>query len=281
MSDRHDDQHMIEHTHNTARFFTESRHISWVLLVATLLWGVYGYLQMPQRKDPDIPIRQALALCPWPGASAETIEELITRRIEEKVAENVKVDKIESNTRTGVTAVYITLVEGVGETGKEFDDIKLKLDTITDLPQGAGPINFIKDFGDTSALMLTVASPRVTETGVAIRARSVQRAIEESRAAANPAAGTTRVTLVQGLPAAVPLDLVRRPLRLFADAATADGVLRDARVLAGPGYAAVDGASDADDVTIRGYVDRFVRERLRASEFHPDSWPVVIVRNPA
>jgi multidrug efflux pump subunit AcrB len=281
MSHRKSDDEIVKHTHNTARFFTETRHVSWVLLFATIVWGIYGYFQMPQRKDPEIQIRQALVLCPWPGATAEKIEELVTRRIEEKVAENVKVEKVESNTRTGVTAVYITLVEGVADTGKEFDDIKLKLDTLTDLPQGAGPLNFIKDFGDTAALMLTVASPKVGETEVAIRARSVQRAIEEARAQADPSAGATRVTLVQGLPAAVPLELVRRPVRLFADAAMADGVLRDARVLTGPGYVAVDGASEADDATIRAHVDRFIRERLRVSEFHPDSWPAVVVRNPA
>src|SRR5262245_39212601 len=172
MSEPHNDRHLIDTTHNTARFFTETRHVAWVLLVGTMLWGVYGYSKMPQRKDPEIPIRQALALCPWPGASAEKIEELVTRRIEEKIAENVKVEKIESNTRTGITAVYITLVPEVTETGKEFDDIKLKLDSITDLPQGAGPINFVKDFGDTAALMLTVASPRVTETEVSLRAQS-------------------------------------------------------------------------------------------------------------
>src|SRR4051812_40224358 len=129
MSHHRSDRDLIDRTHNTARFFTETRHVSWVLLVGTMLWGVYGYLQMPQRKDPDIPIRQALALCAWPGASAEKIEQLITRRMEEKVAENVKVEKVESNTRTGITAVFITLVEGIGDTGKEFDDIKLKLDT--------------------------------------------------------------------------------------------------------------------------------------------------------
>jgi multidrug efflux pump subunit AcrB len=98
MSERKSDDEIIKHTHNTARFFTETRHVSWVLLFGTILWGVYGYFNMPQRKDPDIPIRQALVLCPWPGATAEKIEELVTRRIEEKVAENVKVDKIESNT---------------------------------------------------------------------------------------------------------------------------------------------------------------------------------------
>ena len=105
MSHGQSDQHAIEHTHNTARFFTEWRHISWVLLIATIVWGVYGYLRMPQRKDPDVPIRQALAMARWPGARAEKIEQLVTRRLEEKIAENTRVDKIESNTRTGSTAV--------------------------------------------------------------------------------------------------------------------------------------------------------------------------------
>src|SRR5262245_62770726 len=163
MSHHRSDQDVIAGTHNTARFFTETRHVSWVLLVGTILWGVYGYLRMPQRKDPEIPVRQALALCPWPGASAEKIEQLVTRRIEEKVAENVKVEKIESNTRTSITAVYITLVEGTRETGKEFDDIKMRLDSISNLPDGAGPIEFVKDFGDTAALIWTVTSPNVAD----------------------------------------------------------------------------------------------------------------------
>src|ERR1041385_4199175 len=102
MSHGKSDQELINGKHNTARFFVQTRQVAWVLLIGTALWGVYGYLRMPQRKDPDIPIRQALALCPWPGASAEKIEQLVTRRIEEKIAENVRVEKVESNTRTGI-----------------------------------------------------------------------------------------------------------------------------------------------------------------------------------
>jgi multidrug efflux pump subunit AcrB len=67
MSHGHTDQETIARTRNTARFFTESRHLSWVLLAATIAWGIYGYLRMPQRKDPDIPIRQALTHAAWPG----------------------------------------------------------------------------------------------------------------------------------------------------------------------------------------------------------------------
>ena len=281
MSDHDNEEQRIERTHNTARFFTETRHVAWVLLIGTMVWGVYGYFKMPQRKDPDIPVRQALALCPWPGANAEKIEQLVTRRIEEKVAENVKVEKIESNTRTGITAVYITLVEGTRETGKEFDDIKLKLDAIRDLPDGAGPINFVKDFGDTAALMLTVASPKVADAEIDVLASTLQREIEGTRASGRPPADRARVTLVQGLPAAVPVDLVRRPLRLFAEAATADALLQDAHVLVGPGFIGVDAVTDKDDATLQAYVQHFMSERLRASELHPDAWPLAIIRNPA
>ena len=137
MAHGHDDRTLIAHTHNTARFFTENRHIAWVAPGRRPSCGVlYGYWRMPKRKDPDIPIRMALVLVPWPGVSAEKIEQLVTRRIEEKIAENAKVEQLESNTRAGVAVVYITLVDGVADVGKELDDIKLKLDAIDDLPTG-------------------------------------------------------------------------------------------------------------------------------------------------
>jgi multidrug efflux pump subunit AcrB len=279
MSHHMNESEAIERTHNTARFFTETRHVAWVLLVGTVLWGIYGYFGMPQRKDPDIPIRQALALVPWPGASAEKIEQLVTRRVEEKIAENTRVEKVESNTRTGVTAVYITLIEGTKDTGKELDDIKLKLDTLTDLPDGAGPIEFVKDFGDTSALMLTVASPRADAAEVAARAQALRAAIEASRAAAS--ATGRRVTLAQGIPASVPAAMLERPVRMLTDVGEAEGVFRDATALIGPGYVAIDVVSDADDAALAAFADRFSRERLRSSEFHPDAWPVAIIRDPA
>ena len=68
------DKEMVEKTHNTARFFTEQRHISWVLLLAVIAWGFYGYMKMPKRKDPEVPVRIAVAMTSWPGASAEKVE---------------------------------------------------------------------------------------------------------------------------------------------------------------------------------------------------------------
>jgi multidrug efflux pump subunit AcrB len=273
------DAEVIRTTHNTARFFTETRQISWVLLIGTVLWGIFGYLGMPQRKDPDIPPRQALAICAWPGASAEKVEQLVARKLEEKIAENAQVEKIESVCRTGVTFVYVTLDEKAKDSAKELDDIALKLGSIHDLPDGAGPINFIKDFGDTAALMLTVASPRVSDVEVELRARSIRQAIEQERAR-NPEAAGQRVALVLNFPQALSPETVRRPVELFARVAVEDGVLADPRIFQGPGYIGVDSRSSLDNQALRAYGDRFIRERLRASEIHPDSWPTVAIRDP-
>ena len=131
---------------NISRFFVEHRHISWVMLIAVCVWGVFSYCSMPQRKDPDTPVKTAVAITVWPGATAEQIEQLVTRKVEEKVAQNSNVDKIKSISRTNVSIVYVELDENFPgtQTGKEFDDIALKLGAINDLPEGAGPVKFIK-----------------------------------------------------------------------------------------------------------------------------------------
>ena len=67
----HTDDDRLLATHNTARFFVENRQVSWVMLIGSLLWGIYGYIQLPKLKDPRLPIRTAVAICPWPGASAD------------------------------------------------------------------------------------------------------------------------------------------------------------------------------------------------------------------
>jgi len=275
---RKTDDEYIQKTHNTARFFVEHPHISWVLLLAVLLWGYFGYTSMPQRKDPDIPVRQAQIICPWPGMLTDKVEQLVTRKIELKVAENTHIKKIESTSRVGVSVVTVELDEKVEDTGKQFDDIKYRLDSIKDLPEGAGPINFLKDYGDTAALMLTVASPKVSGVEIALRARELEKAINGARPRAKPG---PRVTLVFGFPISISSRLVDPAIDQFAKYAEKSGLARDVRLIEGPGFVAVDSATAGSDAQIIAFLDRFIRERLRASEVHPDVWDPVLIRDPA
>lgn len=267
------DSETIEKTRNLSRFCIENRQIAWVLLLATCLWGIYGYFSMPQRKDPEIPIKMAVVLIPWTGASAEKVEQLVTKKIEEKIADNTKVTKIESISRTGISVVYIELDDKVKDTGKEFDDIKLKLDTIRDLPPDAGPINFVKDFGDTAALMLTVASPKVGEIEISQRAAQIQTAIEKTRANKQ-----NHFALVFNFPSSVQLKVVRRPLDIFVNYTKEKGFADDLQIIEGIGFAAIDGSTQANDAQILEFLQKFVSEKLQSSEFHPDFWRPFVVR---
>ena len=276
MSHGKTDQELINGKHNTARFFVQTRQVAWVLLILTCAWGIYGYISMPQRKDPEVQVRTAVALVPWPGSSAEKVEQLVTRRVEEQMAGNSKVTKIESISRTGLAIIYVELDENLKETGKEFDDIKLRLDGIRDLPSGAGPINFIKDFGDTAALMLTVASPKVEDSEIALRARAIQTAIEHERA------GITgdRFTLVLSSPLALQPQLLRTPIEMFLAYIKEQNFATDMRVIRGDRFVGFDGATSRNEQEILAFVEQFITERLQAAEFHPDAWAPMVVRDP-
>jgi multidrug efflux pump subunit AcrB len=276
MSQHKSDSDIINKTRNTARFFVETRHIAWVLLVATCGWGVFSFLNMPQRKDPEVQVRTAVALTPWRGASAEKIEQLVTKKIEEKIAANAKVTKLESISRTGLSVVYFDLDEHLKETGKELDDISLKLNSIHDLPDGAGPINFIKDFGDTAALMLTVASPKANEVEIELRAQAIQPAIEQVRAGS----GDGRATLIVCLPQSLNPELARKHRDPFLQYLAAQNIARDVRPIEGHGFLGVDAVVNVDDAALLAAFQQFVRERLQSSEFHPDAWQPVVIRDP-
>ena len=164
----------------------------------------------------------------------------------------------------------------------EFRRHRLRLDAIRDLPEGAGPIQFIKDFGDTAALMLTVASPKVARC----RSRSAPEqcgAIEQLAREAAPARGSGRRWSYD-----FPPSISRRRASAGRRAATwPQAVSRTAscatracsRARASSGSSAITDAR-------RPRSSRHARrasssDRLRAAEFHPDAWQPAIVRDPA
>ncbi|MDE3075500.1 MAG: efflux RND transporter permease subunit, partial [Chloroflexota bacterium] len=284
---RKSDEQIVAQTHNTARFFTEHREVAVVLLIGTFLWGWFGYQNMPKRKDPNIPVRVAVASCQWPGATATEVEQLIARPIEQTMAQNayIKPPKaseygIRSLSFPGFALVFVQLDDNVPDPRKQFSDINLKLNDLNrQLPSGAGPISFNSDFGDTAALMLTVASPKASDVEVALRARSLAQAIREVRGAHR--ASGPRLSVVYEFPASVSPSLVRDEFEAAAAAAQQDGVLRHAQVFMGADFVGIDAESDQSDAQLLQWGERFTVERLHRSEFHPDAWPPVIIRDPA
>jgi multidrug efflux pump subunit AcrB len=278
------DDELIQHTHNTSRFFVEHRQIAWAALVGVIGWGFFGFTSMPQRKDPEIPVRVAVALCRWPGATAQEVEQLVTRPIEQAIADNKTIHPaapdeygIRSISMPGLSVVYAQLAENVSDTRKQFSDINLKLDALVPkLPAGASPIQFQSDFGDTAALMMTVASPLTDDLEIQMRSRSMEDAIRSARAAAGPSR-LRRITIVYTFPLSLSETAVAKTTDVFRLDAERTGVLRQSRLISGRGFIGADGETTFDDEYIRAYIRRFVATRLHESEFDPDiSEPVII-----
>ncbi len=281
------DAEYIATTHNTARFFTEHRQVALILLLATFVWGWFGYHNMPKRKDPNIPVRVASAQCPWPGATTEQVEQLLTRPIEQTVALNSTLKPpspsdfgIRSLSFPGLSVVYIQLNDNVKDKEKQFSDMNLKLNQLN-LPRGAGPIQFNSNFGDTAALMLTVASPMVTPTEVALRAIAIRKAIERTRAGLARNAPQPRVSVIYAFPLSVAAGPVRTDFENIARIAGQRKTLSDLHFFEGPGYVGLDASTNVDDATIRQRGEQLIQANLHRSEIHPDAWQPAIIRDPA
>jgi multidrug efflux pump subunit AcrB len=282
------DAELIQHEHNTARYFVEHPQISWAALIAVIGWGAYGFLAMPQRKDPEIPVRIAVAACQWPGATAQQVEQLVTKPIEQAIAQNKTIHPpspdswgIRSISMPGTSFVYVQLSESVSNSREQFSDINLKLQALTGrLPHGATPIQFQSDFGDTASMMLTVASPQVDEIEIRLRAQSMENAIRAARNAPRRSRQAP-VTMVLSFPLSLSQAAVGRVVEDFVRRGEQSGVLDQPRLISGRGFIGVDAGTKLSDADLNEVLRRYIEDHIPAGEIDPDVWLPAIIRDPA
>src|SRR5262245_9580374 len=254
--------------HNVSRFFVENRQISWILFVAVLVWGTWAYQAMPKRKDPDIQVRQVAVVTAWPGQSAERIEQLVTRKIEEKLAQNIRLSEVKSISRAGLSVVYAEVDERVTDTAKEFDDFKVKLDSITDLPEGAGPIQYIKEFGETSALMLTVASPPASSVQIQLLATEIEKKVSLYSSA-------THVVLCSstGLDTSFFLEAAQLLQAQIED----HGLGKEPQIIQGPGFVGLRISTTQMPSDFSRSIRQIWDQMPQRADVHPDVWDPVVL----
>ncbi len=150
------------------------------------------------------------------------------------------------------------------------------LSSIKGLPDGASPVNFIKDFGDTASLMLTVASPLEGEVEISLRARQAENAIRSLRAGRKG----DRASLVMVYPNSVPERTIHRNVGHFSAYLTGKGLAKDIHSRVAPGLVVFDMETSLEDARIEEAIDRFIEDNLQASEFNPDIWRPALIRDP-
>ena len=138
--------------------------VIYVLTAMICMAGVLALFQMPRREDPKIAIRRGLVLAAYPGATAEQVEQQVTRKIEQRLFgfSEVRKSKTISTSLVGGVVIDVTLEDDVTDTDRFWSKLRHDLNELhfTDMPQGVlGPI-VNSDFGDVVAVLLSVSGER-------------------------------------------------------------------------------------------------------------------------
>jgi multidrug efflux pump subunit AcrB/outer membrane protein TolC len=133
--------------------------ITLVLTAILVAAGLYTLLTMPRREDPKITIRVGLVSAIYPGATAEEVENQVTRKLEERIFRFAEVRRAKtfSTTRNGVVILNVELEQSVADADAFWSKLRLDLAQLKpELPDGVrGPV-VDSDFGDTVAVLIGI-----------------------------------------------------------------------------------------------------------------------------
>lgn len=131
------------------------------MVVVMMVLGIFGLLNMPRREFPEFTIRQGIVVGIYPGATSKEVEEHLTTDVEDYLFsfEEVNKEKTYSDSKEGMMIVYVTLNDNIRNADKFWSKLRLGLQELKmQLPAGVVALIGSNDFGDTSALLITMSS---------------------------------------------------------------------------------------------------------------------------
>src|SRR5262249_46461986 len=140
------------------------------------------YRSLPQQEDAKIPSRTALVVTRFAGAGTLKLEDLVTKKLEEKIDELESIEEITSQSRPGVSIITVKQrPDREAIVQQECDKLRPKLRHVT-LPEGCGTPNLDTAFGNTLTLLFALVSPPPSEGETIARANHVRSCLAKLRA---------------------------------------------------------------------------------------------------
>ncbi len=137
------------------------RQIVFLITALLITIGIYALVVMPRQEFPTFTIRQGLVIGVYPGASSEEVEEQLTSKVEKYLFSFKEISKAEtySHSKNGMMIVFVELNDDVKDKDKFWSKLNDGLNILkTELPSGVLALFCNSDFGDTSALLVTLES---------------------------------------------------------------------------------------------------------------------------
>jgi multidrug efflux pump subunit AcrB len=145
-----------------------------ILLACAMLIvaGLSSLTALPTTEDPHVLNRVATVLTPFPGATPERVEALVTEPLEDALRTLPEVDIISSNSQAGVSVIRVELKDNVDDTAPVWSEARDKLSEVQpDLPAGAGASRLDDDRGYAYTRLLALTWQGAGAADIAILGR--------------------------------------------------------------------------------------------------------------
>lgn len=151
-------QTLLDHILNHKQFIV-------VTVTILVLVGTIALNQMPRDEFPEFEVRQGLIIGVYPGASSYKIEEQLTKKVENYLFQYEEVDKEKTHSvsKENLMVMYVEVQTGVDDPRAFWNKLRHGLNELKgQLPSGVLSLTADDDFGNTSAILLTVESETKT-----------------------------------------------------------------------------------------------------------------------
>ena len=135
--------------------------ITFLIVGCLFVFGIYALARIPKQEFPEYTIRQGVVVGVYPGATAEEVEEQLAKPLEQFLMtyKEVKRAKTTSTSQNGMCYVMVELNDDVNDKDEVWSKVKHGLAAFKmQLPAGVAAVVTNDDFGDTSALLITLES---------------------------------------------------------------------------------------------------------------------------
>lgn len=168
---------------NIGEYSVRNKMVSWLLVVILVGGGIIAFDRMGKLEDPAFTIKMAKIITPYPGASAEEVQQELTYHLEDAIQKMPQLKRIKmSVSRPGLSDILIEFKDeySSADLPNIFDELRRKIEDVKpSLPPGAQDPIVIDDFGDVYGVYLMLTGDGYTwrdlfDTADAIKKQLVQ-----------------------------------------------------------------------------------------------------------
>ena len=150
------------------------RKITLFAILLVLVFGAYSYYIIPKQETPDISVTVAMITTVYPGASAEDVERLVTRKIEDKVLEVTGFKTVNSTSQDNLSVVILELEAGT-DVDKAWNQLRQKMDELQpELPEECEEINVNTDLYQTAGMIISLSGSNYSYSELAAYAEKLK-----------------------------------------------------------------------------------------------------------